>query len=94
MEEIGERMPPGDARSLSLLLDFLDAYGPAAPGVRKRVAELRDRIRREPTRPDLESLALVVEGTAFALRRGTVRRLPALGRRLRACAGRLPVSKA
>ena len=76
-------------RSLDLAISFLDQYHPAEEHKLKLVNGLRDRIRHERRPQDVLNLAKAIENTPFVLRRGTVRQLPALARRVRNAVGTL-----
>ena len=70
-------------RSLDLALSFLDEYHPVAEDRLALVHATRDRVRSRPTSQDILNLAAAVEGADFSLRRGTVKKLPGLVRRIR-----------
>lgn len=70
-------------RSLSLAISFLDAYQPLNEEKATLVNRLRDRVRNNPSRQDVLNLAAAVDDSEFRLRRGSVRKLPALARRIR-----------
>lgn len=70
-------------RSLSLALLFLDEYHPVNADSLSLINGLRDQVRHHPERQDVMNLATAVEGADFALRRGVVKRLPGLARRIR-----------
>ena len=72
-------------RSLNNILTFLDAYRPASQEKASAVEALRDRIRQHPHRQDVLALADSIQGTPFTLRRGTIKALPGLATRTRAC---------
>ena len=70
-------------RSLSLALHFLDEYHPVSTEHLNLVNGLRDQIRHDPQRQDVLNLAAAVENADFALRKGVVKRLPGLAKRIR-----------
>ena len=69
-------------RSLDLAISFLDQYHPAEEQKLNLVNGLRDRVRQEWHPQDVLNLAKAIENTPFVLRRGTVRQLPGLARRV------------
>lgn len=70
-------------RSLNLAVSFLDEYHPMNEEKATLVNGLRDRVRSNPSRQDVLNLANAVDHTEFRLRRGSVRELPGLARRIR-----------
>lgn len=70
-------------RSLSLAVNFLDAYQPLSEDKASLVSQLRDRVRTNPSRQDVLNLANALDNTEFKLRRGTVKTLPGLAKRIR-----------
>ena len=81
-------------RSLALAIRFLDEYHPASEDKLNLVHGLRDRIRNNPHPQDVLNLAKAVEGTPFVLRRGVVRHLPGLARKIRNSAGTIEPAEA
>ena len=72
-------------RSLNKILTFLDAYRPTSQEKASAVEALRDHIRQYPHHQDVLTLADSIQDTPFTLRRGTIKVLPGLATRTRAC---------